>query len=81
MKNAIMPKCAGLLSGIKLHIPAASRDQAMLGKVKSSKVRRPKVSMVQIAGQAKTKLTRPKPKEAMRASASLAPARRKTVEE
>jgi hypothetical protein len=51
----------------------------MLGKVKSKRERRPKVSIVQMAGQAKTKLTRPKPKEAMRASFSVAPACLKTV--
>ena len=79
--------------------PAASKDHAMFGNVKSNNVRRPKVSIVQIAGldtmsasdleriagyslthQAKTKLTRPKPKDAIRASLSVAPAARKSVE-
>jgi hypothetical protein len=71
----------------------------MFGNVNSSKVLRPNVSIVQIAGlqngrlacvlpykacanhQAKTKLTRPNPNEAIRASFSVAPAARKTVDE
>lgn len=50
----------------------ASKDQAICGNVKSNRLLRPNVSIVQMAGQAKTKLTRPKPKEAMRASLSEA---------
>jgi hypothetical protein len=43
------------------------RVQNIWGKVKISSVRLPKVSMVQTAGQAKTKLIRPNPKLAHRA--------------
>jgi hypothetical protein len=53
----------------------------MLGKVKRRSPRRPKVSIVQTAGQAKTKLTRPNPKEARRAVMLEAPASEKIVEE
>jgi hypothetical protein len=45
----------------------------MFGNVKRRSPRRPNVSIVHTAGQAKMKLTRPKPKEAMRASLLLAP--------
>jgi hypothetical protein len=51
----------------------------MLGKVKSSRLRRPKVSMVQTAGKAKTQLTRPNPKEAISASFWVYPASEKTA--
>lgn len=64
---------------MRKHRPVASKVQAICGKVKRSKLRRPNVSMVQIAGQAKTKLTRPKPKEAIKASRSEAPACLKIV--
>jgi len=53
----------------------------MLGKVKRRRPRRPKVSMVQMAGKAKTQFTRPKPKEASRAVSWLAPASTKIVDE
>jgi len=53
----------------------------MFGKVKSRRERRPKVSMVQKAGKAKSQLTRPKPKEASRAWKSVWPASMKTVVE
>jgi hypothetical protein len=53
----------------------------MFGKVKRRRPRRPKVSIVQTAGQAKTKFTRPKPKEARRAVFRLAPDWTKIVEE
>jgi hypothetical protein len=45
----------------------------MLGKVKSRRERRPKVSMVQKAGKAKRKLTAPKPKDARSALKSEVP--------
>jgi hypothetical protein len=51
----------------------------MFGKVKSRRPRRPKVSIVQTAGQANRKLTRPKPKEAISASFSDAPPSLKIV--
>ena len=76
-----MPMWALLLSGIKKQKPAANKVQAICGKVKSSSARRPQVSMVQTAGQAKTKLTAPKPQEARSASRLVAPALTKTVEE
>lgn len=43
--------------------------------------RRPKVSIVQTAGQAKVKLVRPKPQDSRRASVVLKPAAEKMVEE
>jgi hypothetical protein len=45
----------------------------MFGKVKRRRARRPKVSIVQMAGKAKMKLIRPNPKEAKRAWKSLKP--------
>ena len=81
MNIAIRPRCALLSFGMRKHKPAASSVQAIFGKVKRSSDRRPKVSIVHIAGQAKMKLTRPKPKEAISASLSVAPASEKTVEE
>lgn len=53
----------------------------MFGKVNRRRDRRPKVSIVKKAGQAKTKFTRPNPKEAIRASLVDAPAWAKIVEE
>jgi hypothetical protein len=61
--------------------PAASSDQAMLGNVKRRRARRPKVSIVQMAGKAKRKLMSPKPKEAKRAWKSVKPDFLKMVEE
>lgn len=81
MKKAMSPRCAFMFSGMIKHNPAARSVQAMLGKVKSRRERRPQVSMVQTAGQAKMKLTNPKPKEARRACRLPAPAFLKTVEE
>jgi hypothetical protein len=53
----------------------------MFGKVKIKRLRRPKVSIVQTAGQAKMKFMMPKPKEARRAPMLEAPASEKMVEE
>lgn len=53
MKRARTGRCAGLEFGILKQNAAASSVQAMLGKVTSSRARRPKVSMVGTAGQAK----------------------------
>ena len=53
MKSASRGRCAGLESGILKQNAAASRVQAMLGKVTSSRARRPNVSIVGTAGQAK----------------------------
>ena len=61
-------------------MPAASNVQNMLGKVESRRPRRPKVSIVQIAGKAKRKFTNPKPNEAMSAVFSEAPPSLKMVE-
>lgn len=52
--------------GSVLERAAARRHHVIWGKVKRRRLRRPKVSMVQRAGKAKTKLTRPKPQEARR---------------
>jgi hypothetical protein len=53
MKNAIRPRCALLEDGIQKQKPAASRVHAIFGKVNRRRFRRPKVSIVQNAGQAK----------------------------
>ena len=78
---AISPRCALLSSGMKKENPVPRRVHAICGNVKSSSVRRPKVSMVHIAGKAKMKLTIPNPKDARRAFMVDAPASAKTVEE
>ena len=53
----------------------------MFGNVKINRPRRPKVSIVQIAGQAKIKLIKPKPHVARRALIVLAPASANMVDE
>jgi hypothetical protein len=53
----------------------------MLGNVKRRRPRRPKVSIVHIAGNAKTKLTSPKPKDARSEVVKSAPDWAKIVEE
>lgn len=53
MKSASTGRCAWLVSGILKQNAAASRVQAIFGKVTSSKARRPNVSIVGTAGQAK----------------------------
>lgn len=50
--------------------PAAKRVHVICGNVNSRRDLRPKVSMVQKAGKAKSQLTMPKPKEPRRASKS-----------
>lgn len=72
---------AALLSGSKNINPVAIKHQAMFGKVKRSKKRRPKVSIVQIAGHAKIKLMRPKPNDARRHCRGENPPCSKIVEE
>jgi hypothetical protein len=67
--------------GISEQRPTAKRLHAMFGNVNSNKLRRPYVSIVQIAGQAKMKLIRPKPNEANRAVLGVAPASKKIVDE
>ena len=80
MKRAMAPRRPEPSPGIRKQRPAASKVHAMFGKVKSNNERRPKVSIVQMAGQANTKLTRPKPNDAMSAVLSLTPASLNTVE-
>lgn len=80
MKSAISPRWADP-GGMRKQSPAASSVQHMLGKVNSSKARRPYVSMVHTAGHANRKLTMPKPHEANRAPVTLAPASAKMVDE
>lgn len=53
MKSARIGRCAGLDTGILKQKAAASRVHAILGKVTSSRARRPNVSIVRTAGQAK----------------------------
>lgn len=68
-------------SGSKKQQPAATRHHAMLGKVKRRRFRRPKVSIVLMAGMANTKVTSPKPNDANKTSRVLLPVCAKTVEE
>ena len=81
MKNAITGTLALLSDGIRKAKPAASRHHAMFGKVNNIRLRRPNVSMLQIAGNAKTKQTSPYPNDARSACVVLYPASEKTVEE
>lgn len=53
--------------------PARRRKMAMSGNVVSRRFRRPKVSIVQTAGKAMTKLRAPNPQEARRAWMLLKP--------
>ena len=53
MNSASTGRCAELEIGILKQKAAASRVQAILGKVTSNKARRPNVSIVGTAGQAK----------------------------
>ncbi len=53
MKRASTGRCAWLEVGILKQNAAASRAQAILGKVTRSRARRPNVSIVGTAGQAK----------------------------
>ena len=46
IKSATRPRCALLVVGMKKHIPAANRVQAICGKVNRRRERRPKVSIV-----------------------------------
>lgn len=57
---------AELDSSMKNIDPAQKSIRAIQGKVVRRRLRRPKVSIVQIAGKAKTVLTSPKPKDASR---------------
>ncbi len=61
--------------------PASSIVKAMKGSVRSNSERRPSVSMVQTAGKAPTKLTKPKMVDASRAPNLEKPASKKMVEE
>jgi hypothetical protein len=51
----------------------------MNGKVAKSKLRLPKVSIVQNAGNAKTKLMTPKPRDASNARVGWNPARKRIM--
>ena len=61
--------------------PASSIVSAIKGRVSNSSERRPSVSMVQTAGKAPTKLTKPKIVDASRAPYVEKPASEKMVEE
>ncbi len=61
------PKWAGLSAGMPKLKPAPSSVIAMRGRVKRSNERRPRVSIVQTAGKAPMKLTKPKTQEANKA--------------
>lgn len=53
----------------------------MKGNVKRSKVRRPNLSIVQMAGRAKVVFTKPKPREDKSVERVLSPASLKMVDE
>jgi hypothetical protein len=61
--------------------PAASMVTAIQGSVSSSSDLLPSVSIVQIAGKAPRKLTKPKTQDAIKAPKSEKPASAKMVEE
>lgn len=67
MSAAISPKWALLSVGMLKLNPAPNIVTAINGNVKSNNDRRPKVSMVNTAGNAPTKLTKPKTQEANKA--------------
>jgi hypothetical protein len=71
--------CAVLAGSISTQQPATSRLQAMFGKVNSSRPLLPNLSIDHTAGQAKTKLVRPKPHDRRSESVSLKPAVEKMV--
>lgn len=74
-----------MLGNVKLGIVScdvsgfARLQESIPPRTYSNRPRRPKVSMVHTAGQAKTKLTRPKPNEASSAVMLSAPALANTV--
>ena len=72
--------CAVLSTGIKLQNPATSKVHAMFGNVNRRSDRRPNVSIVHTAGQAKRKLINPNPQEARRDCFASKPAEEKIVE-
>jgi hypothetical protein len=75
---AIVSPVRSLLVGLESVTPKATEinawHTAMNGKVARSRLRRPKVSIVQKAGNAKTKLMTPKPREASSAAFGWDPA-------
>jgi hypothetical protein len=81
INRAIRLRCALPVPGIQKQMPAARRAQHIFGNVKRSKARRPKVSIVQTAAQAKAKLINPQLQDAKSALVTLAPAFTDTVEE
>ena len=76
-KNATRGIRALLVSGIKKQNLAASRVHAIFGNVNNKRLRRPNVSIVQTAGNAKSQFTRPKPQEAKSACCCAYPASEK----
>lgn len=68
------PRRAGLSSGMKNEKPVKNSIIAMSGKVTRSRLRRPKVSMVYMAGIANRKLIAPPPKEVRSAALREKPA-------
>ena len=80
VSNKFLANDTAIANHVWLSLPAASRHHAMFGNVNSSSARRPKVSIVQTAGKANTKFTKPKPNEANRAVRFDAPAWLKTDE-
>lgn len=82
---AMLPKRCGVGSpsasrGRKNDIPHHSRQRPISGNVVRSRLRRPKVSIVYMAGMAKSQLVTPVPKDTSRAWLRENPASSKMVE-
>lgn len=80
MKIVRRTRWRGLEGGIVNERPAADITRAIGNRVRRRRERRPRVSMVQMAGKAPRKLTRPKMQEARRAAEGEKPASEKMVE-
>jgi hypothetical protein len=72
---------ASVLGGIQKEKPVKRRERAIKGKVVRRRLRRPKVSIVWMAGRAKTKFMMPKPREAVREERGVKPEREKMAVE
>ena len=81
MRLARSIKCALLSEGMLKLSPAANMVTAINGRVKSNKDRRPRVSIVQMAGNAPRKFTKPNTQEATSAPKVLKPASEKMLDE
>lgn len=79
MPSAMQATRAFDVEGIQNEKPVKSMKRAMSGKVLRRRLRRPKVSIVYIAGMAKMKFITPKPRDAASADWSEKPEVEKTL--